>query len=134
MAEQGNNPATPVQEKASKSFEDIVHDLRSAAEDYEDERNAGGMWDGAQLAGIYREIARDIEEASAQVAAAQGTTDADAHMMTKEEAIVRLCALAFAAEDTDTLRALLLGCKALARAGVHKRRNHASRIARGIHG
>ena len=67
-------------------------------------------------------------------AAAQGTSDAAAHMMTKEEAIVRLCALAFAAEDTDTLRALLLGCKALARAGVHKRRNHASRVARGIHG
>lgn len=72
-------------------------------------------------------------------AAAQGTTDAAsqgaaAHVMTKGEAIVRLCALAFAVEDTDTLRALLLGCKALARAGIQKRRNHASRIARGIHG
>lgn len=95
---------------------------------------------------------RDIEEASAQVAApqgttdsaapqgtsdaaaAQGTTDAAAHVMTKEEAIVRLCALAFAVEDTDTLRALLLGCKALARAGIHKRRVNASRVARGIHG
>lgn len=147
----------PDAKEASRSFEDIVHDLRRAAEDCEDERNADERWDGAELAGIYRDIARDIEEASAQVAApqaapgaaaAQGTTDAAApqgatdaasrdaaaHVMTKEEAIVRLCGMAHTVEDPDTLRALLLGCKALARDGIHKRRVKASRIARGIHG
>lgn len=54
------------------------------------------------------------------------------HNMTKEEAIVQLFALAHTAEDPATLRTLLLGCKALARAGIHKRRNHASRIRRKV--
>lgn len=52
------------------------------------------------------------------------------HEMTKEEAVVRLGALAHGTADAETLRALLLGCKALARAGIHKRRNKAARAAR----
>ena len=51
--------------------------------------------------------------------------------MTKEEAAVRLCGLAAGTDDPATLRALLLGCKALCREGIHKRRNKASRAARG---
>lgn len=51
------------------------------------------------------------------------------HEMTKEEAIVALARLANATADSGTLRALLLGCKALARDGIHKRRNKAARAA-----
>ena len=51
---------------------------------------------------------------------------------TKEEAAVRLCGLAAGTDDPATLRALLLGCKALCREGIHKRRNKASRAARGL--
>ena len=50
--------------------------------------------------------------------------------MTKEEAAVRLCGLAAGTDDPATLRALLLGCKALCREGLHKRRTHAARDAR----
>lgn len=52
------------------------------------------------------------------------------HEMTKEEAIVALARLANATADAETLRALLLGCKALARDGIHRRRVHASQIRR----
>ena len=51
--------------------------------------------------------------------------------MTKEEAIVALCRAARGTDDPATLRALLLGCKALCREGLHKRRNKAARAARG---
>ena len=54
------------------------------------------------------------------------------HLMTKEEAIVALCNMAQTA-DENQLRAIALAAKALARAGIHKRRVHASRVARGIH-
>lgn len=50
--------------------------------------------------------------------------------MTKEEAAVRLCGLAAWTDDPATLRALLLGCKALCREGIHKRRNRAALAAR----
>ena len=52
--------------------------------------------------------------------------------MTKEEAIVELCNLAHDPSVSEqALRAIALGAKALARAGIHKRRCHASRAARG---
>lgn len=51
--------------------------------------------------------------------------------MTKEGAIVELGKLAQTTDEPATLRALLVACKALARAGIHKRRNRASRSARG---
>ena len=52
--------------------------------------------------------------------------------MTKEEAAVRLCGLAAGTDAPATLRALLLGCKALCREGLHKRRNKAAHAARGL--
>lgn len=51
--------------------------------------------------------------------------------MTKEEAIVALCRAAKGSDDPSLLRAICLGCKALARDGIHKRRNRAARSARG---
>ena len=54
------------------------------------------------------------------------------HEMTKEEAIVALCRAAKGTDDPSLLRAICLGCKALAREGIHKRRNRASRSARGL--
>ena len=50
--------------------------------------------------------------------------------MTKEEAIVRLCDTARNADDPELLRAVCIAAKCLARAGIHKRRNKASRAAR----
>lgn len=52
--------------------------------------------------------------------------------MTKEEAIVRLCAAAQKTADTDFLRAVVIAAKCLARDGIHKRRVHKSRSARGL--
>ena len=63
--------------------------------------------------------------------AAEAETSTPPRAMTKEEAAVRLCGLAAGTDDPATLRALLLGCKALCREGVHKRRNRAARSARG---
>lgn len=53
------------------------------------------------------------------------------HEMTKEEALVRLCDAARTSDDPDFLRAAVIAAKCLARAGIHKRRNHAARVARG---
>jgi hypothetical protein len=53
-------------------------------------------------------------------------------IMTKEEAIVRLCDAARTSADPDFLRAVCIAAKCLARAGIHKRRNHAARSARGL--
>ena len=50
--------------------------------------------------------------------------------MTKEEAIVELGKLAQTTDDPATLRALLVACKALARAGIHKRRNRHAQSSR----
>ena len=49
-----------------------------------------------------------------------------------EEAIVALCRAAKGTDDPSLLRAICLGCKALARDGIHKRRNRAARSARGL--
>ena len=51
--------------------------------------------------------------------------------MSKEESIVALCRLAQGTDDAESLRAIVVAIKALARAGIHKRRNRASRSARG---
>jgi hypothetical protein len=53
------------------------------------------------------------------------------HEMTKEEALVRLCDAARTSADPEFLRAAVIAAKCLARAGIHKRRNHAARVARG---
>lgn len=63
--------------------------------------------------------------------AAEAETSTPRRPMTKEEAIVELGKLAQTTDDPATLRALLVACKALARDGIHKRRNKASRSARG---
>lgn len=68
-------------------------------------------------------------ENTEQTGAAEPRNDAPT-AMTKEEAAVRLCGLAAGTDDPATLRALLLGCKALCREGLHKRRNKAARAAR----
>ena len=73
---------------------------------------------------------REAAAAPAEPAAGPETSTPP-RAMTKEEAAVRLCGLAAGTDDPATLRALLLGCKALCREGVHKRRNKASRAARG---
>lgn len=52
-------------------------------------------------------------------------------IMTKDEALVRLCDAARTSADPDFLRAVCIAAKCLARAGIHKRRNHASRVACG---
>lgn len=72
------------------------------------------------------------EAAAAPAEPAAGPDSSTPREMTKEEAAVRLCGLAAGTDDPATLRALLLGCKALCREGVHKRRNKASRAARGL--
>lgn len=74
--------------------------------------------------------------AQSEVAAAPAEPAAEAETstppaMTKEEAIVALCRAAKGTDDPSLLRAICLGCKALAREGIHKRRNRASRSARG---
>ena len=53
-------------------------------------------------------------------------------IMTKEEAIVRLCDAAQKSTDPDFLRAAVIAAKCLARDGLHKRRTHKSRSARGL--
>ena len=63
--------------------------------------------------------------------AAEAETSTPPREMTKEEAIVALCRAARGTDDPSLLRAICLGCKALAREGIHKRRNRASRSARG---
>ena len=73
---------------------------------------------------------REAAAAPAEPAAGPETS-APPRAMPKEEAAVRLCGLARGTDDPATLRALLLGCKALAREGIHKRRNRAARSARG---
>lgn len=74
---------------------------------------------------------REAAAAPAEPAAGPETSTPP-RAMTKEEAAVRLCGLAAGTDDPATLRALLLGCKALCREGLHKRRNKASRAARGL--
>lgn len=77
--------------------------------------------------------AAQSEVAAAPAEPAAGSeTSTPPREMTKEEAAVRLCGLAAGTDDPATLRALLLGCKALCREGVHKRRNRAARSARGL--
>ena len=76
--------------------------------------------------------AAQSEVAAAPAEPAAGPeTSAPPHEMTKEEAIVALCRAAKGTDDPSLLRAICLGCKALARDGIHKRRNKASRAARG---
>lgn len=53
--------------------------------------------------------------------------------MTKKEAIVALCGMAQTADETQ-LRAIALGCKALARDAIHKARVKAVRKSRNIQG
>ena len=74
----------------------------------------------------------EVAAAPAEPAAEAETSTPPRRPMTKEEAAVRLCGLAAGTDDPATLRALLLGCKALCREGLHKRRNNASRAARGL--
>lgn len=76
--------------------------------------------------------AAQSEVAAAPAKPAAGPETSTSRAMTKEEAAVRLCGLAAGTDDPATLRALLLGCKALCREGLHKRRNKASRAARGL--
>lgn len=53
-------------------------------------------------------------------------------IMTKEEAIARLCNAAQKSADPDFLRAAVIAAKCLARDGVHHRRWRKSRSARGL--
>ena len=73
---------------------------------------------------------REVAAAPAEPAA-EAETSAPPREMTKEEAIVALCRAAKGTDDPSLLRAICLGCKALARDGIHKCRNKASRAARG---
>ena len=73
---------------------------------------------------------REAAAAPAEPAAGPETSTPP-RAMTKEEAIVALCRAAKGTDDPSLLRAICLGCKALAREGIHKRRNKASRAARG---
>lgn len=73
----------------------------------------------------------EVAAAPAEPAAGSETSTPPRRPMTKEESIVELGKLAQTTDDPATLRALLVACKALARAGIHKRRNRASRSARG---
>lgn len=76
--------------------------------------------------------AAQSEVAAAPAEPAAGPeTSAPPREMTKEEAIVALCRVAKGTDDPSLLRAICLGCKALARDGIHKRRNRAARSARG---
>ena len=75
--------------------------------------------------------AAQSEVAAAPAEPAAGSETSTPRAMTKEEAAVRLCGLAAGTGDPATLRALLLGCKALCREGLLKRRNKAARAARG---
>ena len=84
-----------------------------------------------QLAQAMSRAASRSEAAAAPAEPAAGPETSAPPAMTKEEAAVRLCGLAAGTDDPATLRALLLGCKALCREGLHKRRNKASRAARG---
>lgn len=74
---------------------------------------------------------REAAAAPAEPAAEAETSTPPPREMTKEEAIVALCRAAKGTDDPSLLRAICLGCKALAREGIHKRRNKASRAARG---
>lgn len=88
--------------------------------------------DGAAVLEPSSDPAAQREAAAAPAEPAAGPeTSAPPRAMTKEEAAVRLCGLAAGTDDPATLRALLLGCKALCREGLHKRRNKVSRAARG---
>ena len=73
----------------------------------------------------------EVAAAPAEPAAEAETSTPPPREMTKEEAIVALCRAAKGTDDPSLLRAICLGCKALAREGIHKRRNKASRAARG---
>lgn len=74
----------------------------------------------------------EVAAAPAEPAAEAETSTPPPREMTKEEAIVALCRAAKGTDDPSLLRAICLGCKALARDGIHKRRNKASRAARGL--
>ena len=88
--------------------------------------------DGAVVLEPSSDPAAQREVAAAPAEPAAGSETSTPPAMTKEEAAVRLCGLAAGTDDPATLRALLLGCKALCREGLHKRRNKASRSARGL--
>lgn len=62
-----------------------------------------------------------------------GISSAPPHEMTTEEAIAVICDMVLHTPDTTPaqLRAAVIAAKALARAGIHRRRVHASRNARG---
>ena len=72
---------------------------------------------------------REVAAAPAEPAAGPETST-PLRAMTKEEAIVELGKLAQTTDEPAALRALLVACKALARDGIHKRRNRAARASR----
>ena len=72
----------------------------------------------------------EVAAAPAEPAAEAETSTPPPRAMTKEEAIVELGKLAQTTDEPTALRALLVACKALARDGIHKRRNRAARASR----